>query len=247
MIVHTDLSAVVGQDTDGLNAVEPPVCGADVAGDGAGGGDIRLFEVDVVGDEEAAGSDGAGSRCLVEFGSADIGAAGGVTPGGVAEALELATADVFEQDAVGAGGCGSVEVDGDAVPAPDEETGLAGEEGAVRERRSADGDEGDDVGGTDAGVDAVLTGEVDQFGGLACSANGGFNDTLRSAGDGDYGAVMGCVERPVQQAHTFYLSGGDNLPDSGGVCAFGEVGDTLDDGFWVHRDQGSVRFYFHQL
>ena len=154
--VHADLSAAVGEDADGFDAVQTAVGGADIAGDGAGGGDVGGFEVDVVGDEEAAGTDGAGSGGLVELGASDVGAAGGVAASGVAKTFELAPADVFELDAVGAGGGGSVEVDGDAVASPDQQAGLAGEDGALGERDSADRDEGDDVGGADAGVDAVL-------------------------------------------------------------------------------------------
>jgi hypothetical protein len=232
--VHADLGAAVGEDADGFDAVEAAVCGADVAGDGAGGGDVGLLEVDVVGDEEAAGTDGGGSGGDVELGAADVGAAGGVAEGGVAEALELAAANVFEEDAVGAGGSGSVEVDGDAVATPDEEASLSGEDGAVGEGGSADGDEGDNVGGADAGVDAVLGGEVDELSGFACGADGGFDDASGRAGEGDDGAVVGGVEGPIEQAHAFDLGGGDDLCDLGGVGAFREVGDALDDGFWVH-------------
>ncbi len=94
--VHADLGAAVGEDTDGFDAVEATVGGADVAGDGAGGGDVGLLEVDVVGDEEAARSDGTGTGGFVEFGAADVGAAGGIAAGGIAQAFELALADVFE-------------------------------------------------------------------------------------------------------------------------------------------------------
>src|ERR1700730_15820610 len=85
--VHADLRATIGNDADGFDSVETAVGGADVAGDGAGGGDVGSFEVDVVGDEEAAGSDGTGPGGLVKFGSADVGAAGGVGGGGLATAL----------------------------------------------------------------------------------------------------------------------------------------------------------------
>ena len=200
--VHADLGAAVGEDANGLDAVKTAVGGANVAGDGARGGDVGSVEVDVVGDEEAAGTDGAGTGGLVKFGAADIGAAGSVAAGGIAEAFELALADVFELDAVGTGGGGSVEVDGNAVAAPDEQACLAGEHGALGEGGPADGDEGDDVGGADAGVNAVLLGEVDQFGGFACGADGRFDDCRRRAGDRDDGAIVRGIERPVEQADT---------------------------------------------
>ena len=42
--VHADLGAAVGEDTDGFDAVETAVGGTDVAGDGAGCGDVGLAE-----------------------------------------------------------------------------------------------------------------------------------------------------------------------------------------------------------
>jgi hypothetical protein len=232
--VHADLRAAVGQDADGFDSVKPTVGGADVASDGTGGGDVGLFEVDVIGDEKAAGSDSASPGGVVKLGSADVGAAGGVAAGGVTEAFELAFADVLQLHAVGAGGGGSVEVDGDAVATPDEQASLAGENGALGQRGSADRDEGDDVGGADAGVNTALGGEVDEFGSLASRAGGGLDDAGGRAGDGDDGAVVSRVEGPVQKAHTFDLHSGDDLGDLVGVDSFREVGDTLDDGFWVH-------------
>src|SRR5260370_15709777 len=85
--VHTDLRASVGDDADGFDAVETAVSGADVAGDGASSGDVGSFEVDVVGDEKAAGSDGAGPGSLVKFGAADVGAAGDVAAVGLPPAF----------------------------------------------------------------------------------------------------------------------------------------------------------------
>ena len=62
-------------------------CAVDpVAVQSTGGGDVGLLEVNVVGDEEAAGSYGTGSCGFVEFGAADVGAAGGVFAGRIAQA-----------------------------------------------------------------------------------------------------------------------------------------------------------------
>jgi hypothetical protein len=131
--VHAHLCAAVGENSDCFDAVEASVSSADVAGDRASGGDIGLAEVNVVGDEEAAGADGTGAGSLVKFGAADVRAASGVTARSVAQAFELALPYVFELDAVGPGGCGSVEVDGHAVSTPDEESGLTREHGALGE------------------------------------------------------------------------------------------------------------------
>jgi hypothetical protein len=238
--VHTDLGAAVGEDTNGFDAVKTAVGGTDIAGYRAGRGDVWTLEVDVVGDKKAASSHGACSGGFVKFGAADVGATGGVTAGGVAKAFELTFANVFEKDTIGTGGGCSVEVDGDAVAAPDEEAGLAGEDGTLGERGSADRDEGDDVGGSDARVDAVLLGEVDEFSGFACSTGGGFDDAGRRAGDSDDGAVVGFIERPVQQANAFDLHRGDDLGDFGCVGAFREVRDAFDDGFRIHWGNSCV-------
>jgi len=232
--VHADLGATVCEDADGFDTVEATIGGADVAGDGAGGCDVRLLKVDVVGDEKAASTDGTGACGLVKFWAADVGAAGSIAACGIAETFELAAADIFEQDAVGARGGGSVEIDGNTVAAPDEEAGLTREDGALGEGGSADGDEGDDIGGADAGMHAVLGCEVDEFGGFAGGADGSLDDAAGRAGDGDDGAIVCGVERPIEEAHAFDLHGGDDLLDLGCVGAFREVWDALDDGFWIH-------------
>ena len=83
-------------------------------------------------------------------------------------------------------------------------------------------------------MDAVLLCEVDELGGLACGANGSFDDAGGCAGDGDDGAIVGLVEGPVEETNAFDLHGRDDLSDLGGVGAFREVGDAFDDGFWIH-------------
>ena len=177
---------------------------------------------------------GACSCRLVKLRATDVGAAGSIAAGGVAETFELTATNIFEQNAVGAGGGCSVEVDGNTVAAPDEEASLTGEDGALGEGGSANRDEGDDVGGADAGMDAVLGCEVDDFGSFAGGANGSLDDAAGRAGDGDDGAIVCGVERPIEETHAFDLHGSDDLLDLGGVGTFREVWDALDDGFWIH-------------
>ena len=64
--------------------------------------------------------------------------------------------------------------------------------------------------------------------------DGSFDDSCGRAGESDNGTIVGCVERPIEETHAFDFGGGDYLLDLGGVSAFREVGDALDDGFWVH-------------
>jgi hypothetical protein len=122
--VHTDLGTAVGEDTNGLDSVESAVSGPNVAGDGAGGGDVGTFEMDVVSNEKAAGSDGAGPGGLVQFRAADVRAACCVAASRFAKTFKLTLADVFEKDAVRASGRSSLKIYGDAVTTPDEKTSL---------------------------------------------------------------------------------------------------------------------------
>src|SRR6516162_6387787 len=108
--------------------------------------------------------------------TANIGTARGILPDGIAQTLELPLANVLELDAIRACGRGSVEINRDSVAAPDLEARLAREKRAIGERRSADGDERDDVRGADARMHAVLLREVDELCGLACAPNRGFDD-----------------------------------------------------------------------
>jgi len=113
---------------------------------------------------------------------------------------------------------------------PDFRPSLASEERALLERDAADGNEGDDVGSADAGMDALLGCEVDELGCAACSANGRFDDGGRRTGDGDYGAVVIGIERPVEEAHALYLHGGDDRLDHLGPPAFGVIRHAFDEG-----------------
>ena len=86
-----------------------------------------------------------------------------------------------------------------------------------------------------------MGGEIDEFGGFASGADGGFDDAFGRSGKRDDRAIVSRVEGPVEKAHAFDLRGGDDLFDFRGVGAFREVGDALDDGFWIHRVR--LRFY----
>ena len=76
--------------------------------------------------DDSAGSGHATAARLGDLDATDVGAAGGIAASGVAQAFELTAAHVFELNAIGPGGGGSIEVDGDTVAAPDEETCLTG-------------------------------------------------------------------------------------------------------------------------
>lgn len=138
--------------------MQPAVGGADIAGDSARRSDVRLFEMNVVGDQKVARANGGGAGGIVQLRTSDVRTARGVPANGVAKTFKLAAANIFELNAIGARRGGSVEVDGDAVTVPDMQAGLSRQQGALRYRGSTDRNEWDDVGRPDSRMDAVLQG-----------------------------------------------------------------------------------------
>ena len=92
---------------------------ADGFGNFVGDGNVGSVEIDVVGDQEFARSDDRNSGRGMQFGFADIGLALVIFLQFFAQAFELAAANIFEIDAIGASGGGFIEKDGDAIALPD--------------------------------------------------------------------------------------------------------------------------------
>src|SRR5579862_8369567 len=111
----------------------------------------------------------------MEPGTAYIGAPRGILASRLAQFLKLAAADIFEICAIRPRSRGFVEVDGDAESAPDFKAGLARQQDALLQLDPGNGHERDDVRSADAGIGALLTGEIDQLGGLPCPADGRFD------------------------------------------------------------------------
>jgi hypothetical protein len=74
-----------------------------------------------------------------------------------------------------------------------------------------------------------VLGKVDQLGGLAYAADGGFGDVDRIAHEGVYTAVMIRVHLAVEEVNAVHLHGFEDGIDFGLVAAFGEVRYTLDE------------------
>ncbi len=184
-----------------------------LARNGAGGGDVRLVQMDVVGDEKIARTDCRGSGSFVEFRAADVGSASSVATGSLAKAFELASAHIFKLNAVGPGGCGSVEVNRNAIGPPDQQACLPCQNGALRQRDAADRNERDDIGSADAGMNALLLREVDQFRCFADRLDCRRNDRCGWSRDGDDGTIVSSIERPVEKAHAFDLHRRNDLAD----------------------------------
>ncbi len=101
---------------------------------------------------------------------------------------------------------------------------------AVLEGHAFDGDEGDHVGRADTRVRALLFREIDQRDGLFHRAEGGVGDGGGRTYEGEYAAVVVGIGFAVEQDD--FGDGEDGLHDRvnpGGIAAFGEIGDALDE------------------
>jgi hypothetical protein len=149
---------------------------------------VRSVEVDVVGDQELAGAHGRRPGGRIELGRAVVG-----DPRGVGQlrfqALVLASAHAGEVAALGPGGRLLVEINRDAQLLPDAPTDLTGDRGALLHRHSRDGDKGDDVGGTETRMRAVVLPHIDKLGGTLHRPERRLADRLGRADEGDDGAV----------------------------------------------------------
>ena len=94
-------------------------------------------------------------------GVAEIGTARGVGGDVGADAFELSAANVFQILALGSGGGGFVEIDGDLIPLPDFFADMARHGYAIFDGDAVDGDERHDVGRAHAGMRALVEVEVD--------------------------------------------------------------------------------------
>ena len=128
----------------------------------------------------------------------EVGFARGVHCDLVAQPLELTAADVLEILALGRGGRGFVEINGDLIALPYLRAGVAGHGDAVLEGDAADGDEGDDIGRADARMRALMMGKVDQFRGATHAADGSLLHGFALAGEGDDAAVVVGVHLAVE-------------------------------------------------
>ncbi len=201
--------------------------------------------MDIVSNEETARADCASSGSLVQFRTTHIGLPGGIFPSRIEQTFKLAATNILEENAVGAGGGGTVKVDGDTITPPDLKASLTSEHGALRKRDAANGNEWNDVCGSDTGVNTLLASQIDELRGLAGCTNCSLYYCFRSPRYGYDGTIMGGIERPIQETNAFDLHRRDYLRDDVYAGSFREVGDTFDDGVWIHvRSRAD---YFHQL
>src|ERR1700739_3307780 len=123
---------------------------------------------------------------------------------------------------------------GYVIAPPDFLAALASQDGALGQRDAADRNEGNDVGGANAGVHSTLCGQIDERRRLASGANGRFDHRRGWSGNGDHRTIVVAIERPIQQGNPVYTHGVHDSPHFIVIAALGKVGHALDDGF-AHR------------
>ena len=109
--VHRDLGHAAHQESRALDEAQAAGRKAHGLGDLLRNGDVGRVEKDVVGDERLARAHHGRAGGGMDARLAEIGLARGVGGNFVANALELAAADVFKILALGRGGGGFVEID----------------------------------------------------------------------------------------------------------------------------------------
>ena len=187
---------------------------------------------------EGASADDGGAGGRVNGVGAEVGNAGGIGADVSARQLELAAADISEVLAIRAGGSFFVEKDGDAQFGADFGAELAGEGDAVVHCGPFERNEGADVGGADAGVFALVGGEVDQVAGLGDAVEGGLHRAVGGRHEGDDGAVMAGIARRIEDDHALDArDGGDDGGDDLGATPLGEVRNAFDE----FHDRGRFR------
>ena len=161
--------------------------------------DIWSVQKEVVGDQGFARAHNGCAGCGMHARLAKIRLACRICRNLVANPFELATPNVFEILPFGRGCSGLVKVNRNLKSLRDLSPDVLGHRHAVLECDAVNGDEGNDIGGTHAGVRPVVLGQIDQFCGLANSANGGFFNRLALAHQRNHAAVVVGVHLPVEK------------------------------------------------
>ena len=157
-------------------------------------------------------------------GLAEVRLARGVGGDLVADALELAAANVLKILPLGRRGRGFVKVNRNLKSPGDLGADVLGHGNAVFDGDAVNGDEGHHIGCTHARMRALMLGQVDQFRGFADAANRRFLNRFALADQRDDAAVVIGVHLAVEEIDAGNLHGLDDGINFGGVAAFREVG-----------------------
>ncbi len=221
--VHRDLGEAADEEAGSLDEAQAAAGKAHGFGDFLRDGDIGRIQKDVVGNEKFARADYGRSGGGMDARLAEIGAARGVGGDFSADAFELAAANVLQILALGSGGGGFIQIDGNLETLGDFGSDVARHGDAVFNGHAFDRDEGYDIGCTHARMSSLMMGEVDQFGGLACAANGGFLNGLAVADESDDRAIVVGIHFAVEEIDSRNFHGGDDGVNFGRVAAFGKI------------------------
>ena len=227
--VHRDLRHAAHQEARAFDEAQAAGREAHRLGDLLGDADIGGVQKDVIGDQRLARADDRRSRRRMHARLAEVRLALRLRGDLVADALELAAADIFQILPLRRRRGGLVKIDRNLVAAGDLRAHVLGHGHAIFNRHPVDGNEGNDVGGAHARMRAGVLRQVDQLGGLADAANRRLGDGLPLADERDDAAIVVGVHLPVEQIHAGNLHGFDNGIDFGRVAAFREIGHAFNE------------------
>jgi hypothetical protein len=155
----------------------------------------------------------------METGATKVGAASRVFAHRIGEAFELAAPYIFEVGTVGPRSCGFIKEHRHVETPPDFQAGLPRQQRALIKLDAGNGNKGNHVGCTNSRVNSLLASEVNEFGCLAGTAHCGLDYGCRLSCDGDDGAIVVRIHRPVEEAHTLNMHCSNNRLDTAHISA----------------------------
>ena len=147
--------------------------------------------------------------------------------------------NVFEILALRAGRRSFIQVDRDAKTPGDLSAHVFRHRHAVFDRDAVDRNERNHIGSTHPRVCAFVLREVDQLGGPADAANGGFLNRFAVANQRDHAAIVVGIHLAIEEIDTGHLHGFDDGVDFGLVTAFGKIGNAFNECVWHGRKDKS--------
>ena len=225
--VHRHLRLSVNHEAKRLQSGQAAVRRTDLVRDGLSLRQVRrMAHEDVEGAEELASADGDRACRGMERGWPRVWWTCGSD--GLLQRLEPAVPHVRQVAILGALRGVIVEVHRDAELLAHAIREVTRDTHAIVHRAAVEWNEGDDVGGADARVNARVRGDVDP---VACGADRrerGSDHVVMICHERDHRAVVRRIERPVQHTPVRVTYGGDDRLDHGGITAFRKIRDTLD-------------------
>ena len=187
-------------------------------------------EVDVVSDQQRAGSDGDGPSRRVEAGRAKIGAPRGIALDGRPQSLELSPSHIGQIGPIGPRRRFLIQIDGKVQLAGNQLSGLLGQGDTFGHRHAPQRNEWEDIERADPRMGSLVAGQIDRRDRYLRRSSRRLDDRARLTGIGDNGPVMVCVHPVVE--HDDPGNGRnrrDDPPHLLRVPPLTEIGHTFDD------------------